>query len=183
MKKKQHLYKVTITFLVIITGSIIFSGKINAQKMDPKKIEFPKSFMLGKQDFLKSNIFISPKVLVEYGVNVDKNPVVIKEKSKMQSLAKDFNKEDINQLYVELYANSASPKQESAHIVVVEFKSLEQLNMNMRVVDKVGLYYPSYFTIDKYVIILGCEDRKLLEGIANFYAQKLGAKYYYPKSN
>ena len=51
----------------------------------------------------------------------------------------------------------------------------------MRVVDEAGLYYPSYFTTDKYLIIIGCEDRNLLENISNFYTEKVGAQYYYPK--
>ena len=51
----------------------------------------------------------------------------------------------------------------------------------MRVVDEAGLYYPSYFTTDKYLIIIGSEDRNLLENLSNFYTEKVGAQYYYPK--
>lgn len=166
-----------VLLMIIITFS--FSMLINAQKME-HKIEFPKSFILGKQDFLKSQIFIPKKTFSEYGYTIN-NPEITNEKEKIAAFSLGFNTDDINQIYYEIYADKFAPTEESFYIMVLEFNSEEKLNTNMRVVDEAGLYFPSYFTTEKYLIIIACEDRNLLEKISNFYTEKVGAKYYYPK--
>lgn len=169
--------RTTIIFLFI---SFFFSMQIKAQKMEHNKLEFPTSFILGKQDFLKSQIFISKETFLENGYSIS-NPGKTNEKEKIALFAEGFNTYDINQIYYEIYANKLSETQESFYIVVLEFNSKEKLNINMRIVDEAGLYYPSYSTTDKYLIIIGCEDRNLLENLSNFYTEKVGAQYYYPK--
>lgn len=87
--------------------------------------------------------------------------------------------EEINQVYFEMYADNKSPVTEGAFIVVVvEFNSEDQLKRNMRVVKEIGLFYPSYFTTGRYAIIIGCENRELLEKMSSFYINKVGAKYF-----
>ncbi len=165
---------------LILFTSFLFSMGINAQNSEKKTVEFPKSFILGKQDFLKSLIFISPKYFRENGIEINSNPGLTKEKENIILLAQNFNAEEINQVYFEMYADKKSPVTEGAFIVVVEFNSEDLLKKNTRVVKEIGLFYPSYFTTGRYAIIIGCENRELLEKMSSFYINNVGAKYLYP---
>ena len=153
---------------------------MNTSAQDFNEIKFPESFRLGKQDFLKSVVFL-PFHKSEYSriSNIRDNPGLIKDKKLLPNFIDDFDIEDISQIYYEIYADSYTIDEEIASVLVIEFNSEEALTKNMA--DLESFILPTRFTLDKYVIVVRSENRMILEGISNYYVTKLGAKFYYPK--
>ena len=153
---------------------------MNISAQDFNEIKFPESFRLGKQDFLKSVVFL-PFHKSEYSriSNIRDNPGLIKDKKLLPNFIDDFDIEDISQIYYEIYADPHTIDEEIASVLVIEFNSEEALTKNMA--DLESFILPTRFTLDKYVIVVRSENRMILEGISNYYVTKLGAKFYYPK--
>lgn len=164
-------YSILTVLLVLFTSAFYRS----------QQIRFPDSFILGKQDFLKDQIFISTNLLVQNGFDVKKNPDVTENKKVISQFAENFNLEDISKIYFEIYADKVNQNEEGISIAVLEFKTIDKLKNNMKTVDEIGLFMPIYFVIDNYVIVIYSENRYLINKISNFYTERLGAKYYSPK--
>ena len=153
---------------------------MNISAQESHEIRFPESFRLGKQDFLKSVVFL-PFHKSEYSriSNIRDNPGLIKDKKLLPNFIDDFDIEDVSQIYYEIYADPHTIDEEIASVLVIEFSSEEALIKNMS--DLESFILPTRFTLDKYVIVVRSENRMILEGISNYYVTKLGAKFYYPK--
>lgn len=153
---------------------------MNISAQESNEIRFPESFRLGKQDFLKSVVFL-PFHNNEYLriSNIKDNPGVIKDKKLLPNFVNDFDIDDISQIYYEIYADAHTIDEQIASVLVIEFSSEEVLIKNMSDLERFIL--PTRFTLGKYVIVVRSENRKILEGISNYYVTHLGAKFYYPK--
>ena len=166
--------KLPIIILILISSCM----NLSAQHSD--EITFPESFRLGKQAFLKSLVFVPfHETHNVAGSNLMDNPGIIKDKKLIRDFVDDFDIDDINQIYYEIYADKHSIDEEIASVLVIEFNSEEALKRNMANLESFIL--PTRFTLDKYVIVVRSDDRTILEGISNFYVTHLGAIFYYPK--
>lgn len=151
---------------------------VNAQQTSKVDIQFPHSFKLGQQDFLKNHQLMPVSYLKEYGYKLSSNPETIKDERKLYFIT-EFEVEDISQVYYEIYSEKSEPGQESISIVVAEFKTEKLLTENLSSLELADTRIASYFIVGKYVIIIR-GDRKASIALGDFYIKTLHAKYYQP---
>ncbi len=162
--------------IFILFFALIFN--VNAQQTTKVEIQFPQSFKLGKQDFLKTHQLMPVSYLKEYGYKLSSNPEIIKDERKLYFIT-EFEVDDISQVYYEIYSEKSAPGQESISIVVAEFKTEKLLTENLSSLKLADARIASYFIVGKYVIIIR-GDRKASIAVGDFYIKTLHAKYYQP---
>ncbi|MBD3903621.1 hypothetical protein NAL32_00975 [Chryseobacterium sp. Ch-15] len=160
---------------IIVFFCLLNSLIMNAQNLN---IEFPKSFVLGKQNFLKAQEFVPVKIFNDDGYLIENNPGISKEKEFISNNIRDFNSNDVKQIYFEIYWDVNSKDGEDLNIVVMEFISEKELQENLKTVK---LFSPVYLVLGKYCIAIDGNNDNLIRTIALFYQEKIGAKYYLPK--
>lgn len=145
-----------------------------------QQISFPDSFALNRTEFSDSHVPISREILRDHGFTNISNPGIATDENIIDHLAGDLAAEEISRIYFGIYAQKMSPTKKDFSVVVMEFKSTEDLEKSLEIIDEIGLFMPVYLTKDHHLIAIRGENSSVIGKVANSYINNVGAKLYLP---
>lgn len=156
---------ILFTVLTVLSVSVTFA----------QKIQFPESFKYDTQIIPEMKLATITDEAKADGIF--KSSGLLSTKEEIEVVIRDYDLENVTNVYVEFYEELTKEDRNDAGIIVTEFSSKENLE------EILPLLYPQsnyvYLTVDKYLIFVWNDGRnseeKLLKSV-KYYQKKLGAE-------